>query len=446
MNSAVNAAEIWSTLLPLLEEQMTPTAYKTWFSDVEPVALTEDQFYLCCATDFKRNVLKERYQTILEDAFYELFSSKIQVVIIIPEEKDNILSSLNGDAEPQNRNVRIGSDLYTFDTFVVGESNRFAYNAAQAVAAKPGGGYNPLFIYGESGLGKTHLLYAIYYAVHKAHPEYNIVFVKGEQFTNEVTEAIRYKTTDQLRAKYRDKDMLLVDDIQFIAGKQATQVEFFNTFNDLHESGHQIVLTSDRPPSDMVQLEDRLRSRFEWGLMADIQPPDYETRVAIVQEKAIQMGLDLPRAVLEYIAENIKSNIRQIEGTVRKLLAFKELEDATMDSDTILRAVRDLIRNSDSFTPSPEIIIEETAKCYGVEVSDIMSTSRTAKVTLARQISMYIIRSMTTLSLPDIGRTFGRDHTTVMHSLEKVEKLMKSNREVAENIRDIKSNVNAKAY
>ncbi len=196
----------------------------------------------------------------------------------------------------------------------------------------------------------------------------------------------------------------------------------------------------------MVQLEDRLRSRFEWGLMADIQPPDYETRVAIVQEKAIQMGLDLPRAVLEYIAENIKSNIRQIEGTVRKLLAFKELEDATMDSNTIMRAVRDLIRNSDSFMPSPEIIIEETAKCYGVEISDIMSTSRTAKVTLARQISMYIIRSMTQLSLPDIGRVFGRDHTTVMHSLEKVEKLMKSNREVSENIRDIKSNVNAKAY
>ena len=196
----------------------------------------------------------------------------------------------------------------------------------------------------------------------------------------------------------------------------------------------------------MIQLEARLRSRFEWGLMVDIQPPDYETRVAIVQEKAIQMGLDLPRAVLEYIAENIKSNIRQIEGTVRKLLAFKELENATMDSETILRAVRDLIRDSDSLMPSSEIIIEETAKCYGVEVSDIMSTSRTAKLTLARQVSMYIIRSMTQLSLPEIGRVFGRDHTTVMHSLEKVEKLMKTNREVSENIRDIKSNVNARYY
>ena len=448
MNPAVNAAEIWNTILPLLEEQMTPTAIKTWFSDIEPVALTEDRFFLCSPTEMKQNIIRSRYLTTLEDAFFELFASKIHVEVITPSERDAVLTALNGDAkaEPQNQNTRIGSELYTFDTFVVGDSNRFAYNAAQAVAAKPGCGYNPLFIYGDSGLGKTHLLYAIYYAVHKAHPEYNIVFVKGEQFTNEVTEAIRYKTTDQLRAKYRDKDMLLVDDIQFIAGKQATQVEFFNTFNDLHESGHQIVLTSDRPPSDMMQLEDRLRSRFEWGLMADIQPPDYETRVAIVQEKAVQMGVDLPRPVLEYIAENIKSNIRQIEGTVRKLLAFKELEDASMNSETIMRAVRDLIRNADSFMPSPEIIIEETAKCYGVDVSDIMSTSRTAKVTLARQVAMYIIRSLTQLSLPDIGRVFGRDHTTVMHSLEKVEKLMKSNREVAENIRDIKSNVNARNY
>lgn len=448
MNSLINAAEIWETILPLVEEQTTATTFKAWFADIEPVALTEDRFYLCCQTELKKNVIQEHYLKILEDAFYDLFSFKIMVEVLTPDEKEKVLLSLNSKAkpEPQNQNTRIGSELYTFDTFVVGDSNRLAYNAAQAVASRPGGGYNPLFLYGESGLGKTHLLYAIYYAVHKAHPEYNIVFVKGEQFTNEVTEAIRYKTTDQLRAKYRDKDMLLVDDIQFIAGKQATQVEFFNTFNDLHESGHQIVLTSDRPPSDMIQLEARLRSRFEWGLMVDIQPPDYETRVAIVQEKAIQMGLDLPRAVLEYIAENIKSNIRQIEGTVRKLLAFKELENATMDSETILRAVRDLIRDSDSLMPSPEIIIEETAKCYGVEVSDIMSTSRTAKLTLARQVSMYIIRSLTQLSLPEIGRVFGRDHTTVMHSLEKVEKLMKSNREVSENIRDIKSNVNARYY
>ena len=279
-------------------------------------------------------------------------------------------------------------------------------------------------------------------------PDYRsgIVLVTGEQFTNEVTEAIRHKTTDQLRDKYRDKDMLLVDDIQFIAGKEATQIEFFNTFNNLHEAGHQIVLTSDRPPSDMVRLEERLRSRFEWGLMADIQPPDYETRAAIVREKALQMGLDLPKPVLEYIAENITSNVRQIEGTVKKLLAYQELDNASMDPDTVIRAVRDLIRNSDSFMPSPEIIIEETGKCYGIDVSDIMGSSRTKEVTIARQVSMYIIRNLTKLSLPEIGRVFGRDHSTVIHSLEKVEGLIKTHRETAENIRDIKSNVNARTY
>ena len=437
MNSA---AEIWKTILTLLEQEMTPTAVSTWFYDIEPVSLDEDRFVLCCPTDFKRQIINSRYLPTLERAFYELFAEQITVEVISPAQRDGYAAAQGvSDAVP----VR---NQYTFEKFVVGASNRFAYNAAHAVADSPGQGYNPLFLYGEPGLGKTHLLYAIYNAVHAAHPEYKIVLVTGEQFTNEVTEAIRHKTTDQLRTKYRDKDMLLVDDIQFIAGKDATQVEFFNTFNNLYESGHQIVLTSDRPPSDMVRLEERLRSRFEWGLMADIQPPDYETRAAIVREKALQLGLDLPQPVLEYIAENITSNVRQIEGTVKKLLAYRELDNASMDPDTVMRAVRDLIRNSDSFMPAPEVIIEETGKCYGIEVGDIMSSSRTKEVTLARQVAMYIVRQLTKLTLPEIGRVFGRDHSTVLHSLEKVEGLIKEDRETAENIRDIKSNVNARTY
>lgn len=437
MNSA---AEIWKNILTLLENEMTPTAVSTWFYDIEPVTLDADRFVLCCPTDFKREIIRSRYLPALERAFYELFAEQIRVEVISPAERNSFTAPA---AEPDTAPVK---SQYTFDRFVVGASNRFAYNAAQAVADAPGHSYNPLFLYGEPGLGKTHLLYAIYNAVRGTHPEYKIVFVTGEQFTNEVTEAIRFKTTDQLRAKYRDKDILLVDDIQFIAGKEATQTEFFNTFNNLYESGHQIVLTSDRPPSEMVRLEERLKSRFEWGLMADIQPPDYETRSAIVREKALQLGLDLPKPVLEYIAENITANVRQIEGTVKKLLAYQELDNADMDPDTVIRAVRDLIRNSDSFMPSPEVIIEETGKCYGIEVSDIMSTSRTKEVTMARQVSMYIIRQLTKLSLPEIGRVFGRDHTTVIHSLEKVEGLIKENRETAENIRDIKSNVNARNY
>lgn len=439
MNSAV---EIWNTILPLLESEMTPTAVKTWFSDIEPVSLDQDRFVLCCPTGFKRDIINSRYIPALERAFYELFSEQIRVEVIAPSVLDDM-------REAQRPASPVGTEFYTFDRFVVGSSNKFAYNAAQAVASSSGedNKYNPLFIYGNPGLGKTHLLYAIYNAVKSSHPDYKIVIVTGEQFTNEVTSAIRDKNTERLREKYRNKDMLLVDDIQIIAGKEATQIEFFNTFNNLYEAGHQIVLTSDRPPSDMVRLEERLRSRFEWGLMADIQPPEYETRMAIVQEKASQMGLaDLPKPALEFIAENVTGNVRQIEGTVKKLLAFQELEGAQMDTETIMKAVRELIRSSESFMPSPELIIEETGKGYGVDVSDILSTSRTKEITMARQVAMYIIRQLTKLSLPEIGKVFSRDHTTVIHSLEKVEGLIKDDRETAEKIRDIKSNVNARNY
>ena len=433
MNSA---AEIWKSILTLLEQEMTPTSVNMWFADIEPVVLEEDRFVLCSESAYKRTVLCDRFIPTLEKAFYELFSDHIRVDVVSPEERDALRRPA---AAPANPGVK---GKYTFDRFVVGASNHFAYNAAMAVAEAPGEKYNPLFLWGEPGLGKTHLLYAIYNQVKTKHPDYKITIVTGEQFTIEVTEAIRYKTTDQLRAKYRDKDMLLVDDIQFIAGKEATQIEFFNTFNHLYESGRQIVLTSDRPPSEMVRLEERLRSRFEWGLMADIQSPDYETRVAIVKEKALQLNLDLPEPILETIAKNITANVRQIEGIVKKLMAFQQLENAELDANTMMRALQELLRDKDSFMPSPEVIVEETGKCYGVEVSDIMSTSRTKEVVNARQVAMFIIRQLTKLSLPEIGRFFGRDHTTVLHSLEKVEGLIKENRETAENIRDIKSNVN----
>lgn len=438
MNSA---AEIWILILDLLKNEMTPTAVNTWFGDAEPVSLDDSRFVLCSPTEMKRSTIRSFYIPTLERAFQELFSLHIQVEVISPEERSAMAAAVPAPAA--GNTVK---EQYTFDKFVVGSSNRFAYNAAQAVAEHPGESYNPLFLWGEPGLGKTHLLYAIYNAVQAAHPEYKMIIVTGEQFTVEVTEAIRRKTTDQLRAKYRDKDMLLVDDIQFIAGKEATQVEFFNTFNNLYESGHQIVLTSDRPPSDMMRLEERLRSRFEWGLMADIQSPDYETRLAIVKEKAIQLNLELPDVVLEAIAKNITANVRQIEGIVKKMLALKQLENAEMDTTTLMRALQELLRDKDSYMPSPEAIIDETGKCYGIDVTEIMSTSRTKEVAMARQVAMYIIRQLTKLSLPEIGRVFGRDHTTVIHSLEKVEGLIKENREVAENIRDIKSNVNARGY
>jgi chromosomal replication initiator protein len=340
----------------------------------------------------------------------------------------------------------MGSEEYTFDRFVVGSSNRFAYNASRAVSDKPGQSYNPLFLYGESGLGKTHLLYAIYHAIRHNHPEYEIIYVKGDEFTNELNEAIRLNSTDAFRQKYRDKDLLLVDDIQFIAGKDATQEEFFNTFNNLHEAGRQIVLTSDRPPSEMNRLEDRLRTRFEWGLMVDIQPPDYETRCAIIKDKALLLGLNMPPDIIEYLAHNITSNVRQLEGSLKKLMAYRHLLGSNVDDVTAGRAIRELIRAADDLAPSADVIVEETAKFYDLDPMLLLGSSRKASIVLARQVSMYIVRSMTNMSLPEMGKFYGMHHTTVMHSVEKIETSLKTDKAMADLIKDIKANINSRTY
>ncbi|MGM9537695.1 MAG: chromosomal replication initiator protein DnaA [Candidatus Onthomonas sp.] len=438
MNSA---AEIWSSVIALLEKELTPTAVSTWFYDAEAIDLQEDRLVICTPSDFKKNILVQRYLPILKKVLYDLFAADIDVLVLTKEE-----ASKYSNAGKRNENVLIGNEEFTFEHFVVGSSNQFAYNAALHVADNPGQSYNPLFIYGESGLGKTHLLYAIYHTIHQNHPEYNIIFIKGDEFTNELQEAIRSKSTDAFRAKYRDKDLLLVDDIQFIAGKEATQEEFFNTFNNLYEANHQIVLTSDRPPSDMSKLENRLRTRFEWGLLADIQPPDYETRCAIIKNKAILLGLELPNDLVEYIAQNITANVRQLEGTIKRLLAYRDLMGQNVNDENTSRAIQALIRARDEYVPSPEVIIEETAKYYSIDPKAILGNSRTKDIVLARQVSIYLIRSITNLSLPEIGKVFNQHHTTVMHSLDKVEKMMKDNRELSEIVRDIKSNINSRSY
>lgn len=438
MNSA---AEIWASVIALLEKELTPTAVSTWFYDAEAVDLQEDKLVICTPSEFKKNILNQRYLPVLKKVLYDLFAAQMEVVVLTREELGQYQSSGR-----RNDNVLMGSEEFTFEHFVVGSSNQFAYNAALHVANNPGKSYNPLFIYGESGLGKTHLLYAIYHTIHRDHPDYNIIFIKGDEFTNELQEAIRSKSTDAFRAKYRDKDLLLVDDIQFIAGKEATQEEFFNTFNNLYEANHQIVLTSDRPPSDMSKLENRLRTRFEWGLLADIQPPDYETRCAIIKNKAILLGLELPNDLVEYIAQNITANVRQLEGTIKRLLAYRDLMGQNVNDENTSRAIQALIRARDEYIPSPEVIIEETAKYYAIDPKSILGNSRTKDIVLARQVSIYLIRSITNLSLPEIGKVFNQHHTTVMHSLDKVEKLMKDNRELSEIIRDIKSNINSRGY
>jgi chromosomal replication initiator protein len=437
MNSA---NEIWLSILPTLQESFTDIAFKTWFDGLEPLDFQMDKLYLSCPTDFKAKMVNERFRPNIMTVLKDLFNAEIEVQVLGPAEAE-AYGAQPEEGEP-NQNVLMGSEEYTFDRFVVGASNRLAFNASMAVAEKPGKSYNPLFLYGESGLGKTHLLYSIYHTIHREHPDYQIIYIKGDEFTNELSEAIRTRTTDLFRQKYRDKDLLLVDDIHFIAGKEQTQEEFFNTFNNLHEAGRQIVLTSDRPPSDMLRLEDRLRTRFEMGLMADIQPPDYETRCAIIKNKSLLLGLNLPPDIIEYIAQNITANVRQLEGTINRLLAYRELMGKDINDENVSRAIRELIRQRDEFTPSPEVILEETAKFYDLDPATITGSSRKSDIVLARQVSMYIIRNLTTLSLPEVGKIYGQHHTTVMHSVDKIEKSIHSNTELKEVIRDIKANIN----
>ena len=319
------------------------------------------------------------------------------------------------------------------------------YAAARAVAEKPAEHYNPLFIYGDSGLGKTHLLYAIAHQVRQRQPEARIVYIKGDDFTNELIASIREGKNAEFREKYRQSTLLLVDDIQFIAGKKQTQEEFFHTFNTLYESGRQIVLTSDRPPREMTQLEDRLQTRFEWGLMVDVAPPDFETRLAIIKNKAALLGVQLPDDISSFIAENLTANVRQIEGALNKLLAYRDLLGNQVDGEAVSRAVKDMLKKYNEFVPSPALIIEYICRYYDVDEEQVRGQGRKRDLMEARQTAMYLIRRMTNLSLNDIGKEFGdRDHTTVLHSLDQVEKKMRSDPAYAEKVKEITTNINNK--
>ena len=435
MNSA---AAVWTKVLSLMEREMTSTTINTWFDDVRAVALEESRFILCSPDSFKRDIIRQRYLSAVQRALQELFSAEFEVLILGEEE----LSSLSENYS--DNDFLPGTEEYTFERFVVGSSNKFAHAAAQAVADAPGKSYNPLFLYGESGLGKTHLLYAIAHTVHKKHPDYRIVYIKGDAFTNELIRAIREGRNQEFREKYRGADVFLMDDVQFIAGREASQEEMFHTFNTLYEAKKQIVFTSDRPPKEMLRLEDRLKTRFEWGLLADIQPPDYETRMAITKNKAIRMGVEIPEPVLEYIAENITANVRQIEGTVNKIMALRELEGNEVDSASVIRAVRDMLKDKSDILPSSDVIIREVCKFYSIEDSTLRGQSRVKDTAVARQVAMYLIRSQTNLSLNDIGREFNnRDHTTVLHAIKRIEKQMKDDADLTEIVKDIKANINA---
>ena len=429
--------DIWDKIIEILPHQLTATAINTWFSDCTPVDIEDSRLVLHTTSDFKRDIINSRFGDTIKAALSDLFSCDFDLLILsgdeisdfaIKKKVDNSLPEMAG---------------YTFDRFIVGNSNKFAHAAAIAVAENPGKTYNPLFIYGNSGLGKTHLLLAIGQQIHEKSPEKSIAYIKGDEFTNQLVKSIKDGTAEEFRQKYRNVDLFLVDDIQFIAGKQQTQNEFFHTFNNIYEAGHQIVITSDRPPLEMSILDDRLRTRFEGGLMADIQPPDLETRMAITRNKAGQLGLLLSDDAVEYIANNITANIRQIEGVIKRLTAYKEILDDIITIDSVKRAIKDVIRIG-TYIPTPESIIRETARYYSLKPEDLRGQSRSKNTATARQVSMYLMRSLTNLSLKDIGAEYeDRNHATVLSSIRKVEDLLKTDPAMAGTVRDITSNINS---
>ena len=435
MNSV---ADVWANVLQQLKKDLSETTIATWFDELSAVDIRENTFLLYCPNDFKKRYIESLFLKNIKAALQDIFSIEFEVEIL--DEKG--LAEFQGNA-PKHQSERFTSAGFTFDTFVVGPSNKLAYAASQAVAEHPAQNYNPLLIYGDSGLGKTHLLYAIANVIRRNDQNAKIVYIKGDDFINEFIELIRAGRGSEFRAKYREADLLLVDDVQFVAGKEQVQNEFFHTFNNLYESGKQIVLTSDRPPSEMTLLDDRLRTRFEWGLLADVTPPDLETRLAIVKNNAAALGMDLPDKIASYIAENVTSNVRQLEGTVNKILAYKDLLGSEADEETVTRAMQDIIKSSREYIPTPDNILDYISKYYGVDKEVICGQQRVKDAVAARQIAMYLIRSITKLSVVDIGKVFdNRDHSTVLYSLKQVEKQMKTDPAFAETVKEIKANIN----
>ena len=430
--------EAWNLICDYLKNQIPEVSYNLWIGKIEPVNLdfSSGSVVLKVPTPFHRDIIMKSYQNNLKEAFNNVLGSEFQIDILTEDQME-----LQEESKEETKK----SDDYefTFETFIVGPSNKFAHAAAMAVATKPAVLYNPLFIYGNSGLGKTHLLYAICNEIEKNNPNINIVYIKGDEFTNELIEAIRRGTTAEFRQKYRKSDVLLVDDIQFIAGKESTQEEFFHTFNSLHSAKKQIIISSDKPPKDMEILEERFRSRFEWGLIADITLPDYETRMAILHKKEEMEGYNISEEVIKYIATNIKSNIRELEGAFNKVMASSKLEKKEVTLELAEQALKDIISPNEQKVITPDYIISVVAEHYHVTVADLCGNKRSSKIVMPRQIAMYLCRDIIDTSLKTIGKNLGnRDHTTVMHGIEKIENELKVNDNLRNSIETLKKKIN----
>ena len=437
--------DLWQKTLQLVRNEITDVSFDTWVKAIEPISIRGDQLYLCVPNEFTKSILESRYTSLISDAVKQVVSRTYYVTFVLTSEADKYMDK---PAEPESEESETNSLLnpkYTFSTFVIGNSNRFAHAASLAVAEAPAKAYNPLFIYGGVGLGKTHLMHAIGHYILSQNKKAKVLYVTSEKFTNELINSIQTNKNVDFRNRYRNVDVLLIDDIQFIAGKESTQEEFFHTFNALHEANKQIIISSDRPPKEIPTLEDRLRSRFEWGLITDIQPPDLETRIAILKKKAELENLEVDDDVLEFIAKRIESNIRELEGALTRIMAYSSLTNSTLDVSIAEEALKDIISSRQPKKITPELIQKVVSNHYQLKMEDLKSRKRSRPIVYPRQIAMYLCREMTDLSLPKIGDLFGgRDHTTVIHACDKVATDIKEDlqmkRTINELIRQIREN------
>ncbi len=446
--------EVYEKVKLLFREHLSSTAYDLWIKPVQALKMEDSLVTLSVKSDFQKDIIDSKYKDSFEKNFEEVIGFPVTINVLSEEmEEKKKKQALKEAAQKKEEKEQIAEKKegeksnspykeYTFENFVVGTSNTFAYAACRAIVNDQSEAYNPLFIYGPSGLGKTHLLLAVYSALKQKFPDYKIMYSNGEAFTNQLVASIEQKTTAKFREKYRDIDVLLMDDVQFMAGKTQTQEEFFHTFNQLYHAKKQIVLTSDRPPKDIKTLEERLRTRFEWGLIADIYPPNIETRIAVIKRKGEQMGVNIPDSIVEYLAKNLKDNIRQLEGAVKKFKAYHCLANSPATLAMAQSIVSEVLNDDQPVPITVEKIITEIANTFGISEQDIRSSKRSSQISTARQYAIYIVREITQLSYTDIGKEFnGRDHATILYALQKVEKIMNTDSRQKEIIEDIIKNI-----
>jgi chromosomal replication initiator protein len=432
-----NLDSLWEKTLESIASFLSKPSFETWLKPTKPISLEGNLLVIEVPNDFARDWLESRYAPLLTTTIRELIEEDLDLKFVTPshDQVEVVKNPVVTTPIPQPNQLNA---KYTFESFVVGEGNRFAHAASLAVAEASGKAYNPLFIYGGVGLGKTHLMHAIGHYVLKNHPDYRVAYLSSEKFTNELINAIRYNRTTQFRDTYRNVEVLMVDDIQFFAGKESTQEEFFHTFNALYESSRQIVISSDRPPKEIPTLEERLRSRFEWGLITDIQAPDLETRIAILRKKASIENWHLPNDVIVNVANQINSNIRELEGALIRIIAYASFHNKQITLELANEVLKDVISSSKTSGVSIPLIQQVVAEFFNIEVADIKAHRRTKNITFPRQIAMYLVRELTDFSLPKIGEEFGgRDHTTVIHSYDKIQELIKTDPEVNRIIKDL---------